>query len=414
MDRELSSEFLQKEKLKNYGKVIAVIVLIIIGFLGFRSIIKPTINSSILHTAIAETGPIEATITASGTVVPEFEQVITSSIQSKVDSIFHRAGEHIKSGESIISLNKEFVLISYNKLKDEYELKQNKKNQLKLNLERQLIDIQARYDIQKLKIESLRKKMQQEKRLFEIGAGSKNEMEKAVLDLEIAKRELIQLQSQINNQQLSLIADLKSLDLEIHIQKRNMDELKRQIELAEAKAEKDGVITWVNENIGSTVNKGDVIARIADLNSFKVEAKISDMHVSKLQVGNPVNVRINETDLRGTISNIRPTIENGVITCIIKLEDKKHELLRSNLRVDVYVVTSYVDNVVRVKNGPYINGSGEQDIFVIEVNKAIRKTVNVGATNFDYVEMTNEIQPGDKVIISNMQEYIHHKEIEIE
>ncbi len=413
MDRELSKEFTQKQRLKNFIRITLAVVIVLSLLYGLQSFLSPSLKRSVLRTAIAETGSIEATITASGIVVPEFEQVLTSPVQSKIDSVFHRAGEHIQKGESIVALNNEFLLIQHNKLKDEYELKKNKKVQFKLSLERQQIDLKAQQDIQKLRIKSLESKLQQEKQLFEIGAGAKMSMEKAAIDLEIAQRELRQLDRQIKNQQESLQADLKELDLEIHIQKKNMDELSRQMELAEAKSDRDGVITWVNDNIGSTVNKGDVIVRIADLNSFKVESRISDMHAAKLQVGSPVNVRANDIDLKASIANIRPTIENGVITFIVKLEDKKHQVLRSNLRVDVFVITSFKNDVVRVKNGPYVNGSGEQDIFIINGSKAIRKTVMVGATNFDYVEIMNDINPGDEVIISNMQGYIHHSEIEL-
>ena len=135
------------------------------------------------------------------------------------------------------------------------------------------------------------------------------------------------------------------------------------------------------------------------------------MHASKFLVGNLVNVRINETDLEGYISNNKPAIENGIISFTVQLKEKKHSSLRSNLRVDVFVITSSKDNVVRVKNGPFINGSGPQDIFVIKGDRAFRKTVTIGATNFDFVELEDQIKPGDEIIISNMQEYDHLKEI---
>ncbi len=414
MDRELSEDFVKKQKLKNYTRVAIIVVTVLLVFVGFKNLLTPSVKKSILHTAVAEMGSIEASITASGIVAPEFEQVITSPILSKINSVLFRAGEHIQAGQRIVSLNKEFITSEYNKLNDAFELKKNKKIQLKLNMNRQQIDLHAQHDIKKLKIKSLESKLEQEKRLFEIGAGAKATFEKAQLDLEIAHREFIQLGGQINNQKESIRADLKELDLEIRIQKENLDELNRQRELAESRAEKNGVITWVNEDIGSVVNKGDVIARIADLNSFKVEARISEIHAAKLKTGNPVNIRVNETSLRGIIVNIRPTIEKGIITFIVKLNDKKHASLRSNLRVDVFVITSMVENVVRVKNGPFINGSGEQEIFVIDGDKAIRKSVNVGAINFDYAEMKNNIKPGDKIIISNMEEYIHQEKIDLE
>jgi HlyD family secretion protein len=126
-----------------------------------------------------------------------------------------------------------------------------------------------------------------------------------------------------------------------------------------------------------------------------------------------VKIRINETNLTGIISSIKPTIENGIINFIVELDDKTNELLRSNLRVDVFVITSSKTDVVRVENGPFINGSGRQDIFVIDDDTAYRRTVIIGDTNFDWAEIESGLEPGEKVIITNMEDHLHQTEVRI-
>ena len=83
------------------------------------------------------------------------------------------------------------------------------------------------------------------------------------------------------------------------------------------------------------------------------------------------------------------------------------------MRVDVFVITSSKSNVVRIENGPAINGSGKQNLFVVTGNKAERRTVFVGATNFDYAEIESGIEPGEKVIISDMSDHQNRKEVKI-
>ena len=132
MDREIPKSLVRKRIIKRISVIVIVVLLITTGILGFRAILKSSIKRNMILTAFAENGSIEATITASGTVVPEFEQIITSPIQSKIEKVIHKAGESIGAGESILELNKEFIKISYSKLKDEYELKKNRKTQLQL------------------------------------------------------------------------------------------------------------------------------------------------------------------------------------------------------------------------------------------------------------------------------------------
>ncbi len=413
MDKELSKEHIRKRKLKKTIKYLFIFSLFVIFFFFFRYIINPSIKRDRIQTATTQIGSIDGTITASGVVIPQFEQVLTSPFTSTIDSVYHKAGDKIKFGEPILKLNNEFTMIDYKKLQDEYKLKINRKNQLSLNMERQLIDLRSEYEIMKLRIESLEAKVKAQEHIYEFGGGAKINLDQAVLNLKIARLELIQKGKKIKNQEKSLLADLKELDLNIKIHENNILELEKRLELAEAKAVRNGVITWVKDNIGENVNQGEIIARIADLEKFKVESKISDIHAPKLIVGNPVKIRINDVELTGKISNIKPTIENGVINFIVELDDKTNKSLRSNLRVDVFVITSSKTGIIRVKNGPFINGSGRQEVFVVDGDDAYRRTVVVGDTNFDWAEIESGLEPGEEVIITNMEDHIHQTKIKI-
>ena len=59
-------------------------------------------------------------------------------------------------------------------------------------------------------------------------------------------------------------------------------------------------------------------------------------------------LRVNENELTGRISSILPTIEGGIVTFKVKLDDKSNNLLRSNLRVDVFVILGVKEKILRV------------------------------------------------------------------
>jgi len=413
MDKEIAPEIIKKNRFKKIAKGIGYFTLFVIIFIVFSQIVKPRINRSRIRTSISEIGSITGSLSASGVIVPEFEQVITSPFESRIDSVYHKAGDKLDLGEPILKLNNEFTLLRYEKLLDEYELARNRKNQLQLSIQRNLIDLNTQLEIMKLQVESYRTKLEAQKLIYESGGGAKAKYDQAQLDLDIALLQKEQLEQRIINQTEALSADLAEIDLEIKIQQNRIKETEKQLELAEARTVRKGVITWVNNEIGSTVRKGDMIARIADLDRYKVEARISDIHAGSLINNGPVIIRVNDNDLSGTITNIRPTVENGIISFMIALDDNTNELLRSNMRVDVFVITSSKDNVIIAQNGPYINGSGKQNIYVVEGNKAIRRTVFIGETNFDFVEIESGIDPGEEIIITDMTEQRDRKEIKI-
>jgi HlyD family secretion protein len=413
MDRELPSEFVRKRGIKRAGVIVLSATILIAGFFGFRSLLTQSIDRSRIRTAIAERGSIRATVSASGTVVPEFEGVITSPIQTKIDSVFLKSGDHVSKGEPMLKLNTDALRLKHDRLSDELELQRTKKKQLQLQMTRTEAELQAQYEIKELQVKFSNAQLEREQKLYEVGATNKSLLEQAQLNVEIAQRELKLLDEQISNQQASLTTDLKAVDLEIRIRENSLAETERQMDLAEAKADRDGILTWVKDDIGATVSPGEAIARIADLGSYKVEAQISEIHAGKLEIGGAVIVRINERDLSGKISGVQPAVENGVMTFMVELDRRSDSLLRPNQRADVYVVTASRDNVVRVTNGPFYRGTVDQPVFVVKGDKAVRRMVNIGESNYEFVELQGDIEAGEEVIISNMWDYRHMKEIQL-
>jgi HlyD family secretion protein len=102
-----------------------------------------------------------------------------------------------------------------------------------------------------------------------------------------------------------------------------------------------------------------------------------------------------------------------VVSFDVALNERNNPLLRPNMKVDVFLVTSMQNNVMKVQNGAAFKGGITQDIFVVSNGKAVRKTVTTGMSNFDYIELKNNVKPGDVIITSDMNEYKNSKEITI-
>ncbi len=413
MDREIPAGKIKQKRAKRLIRIGGALVLVIAAVYVLTAVISPSVDRQRLRVAVAEVGPIEASVTATGTVMPEYEQVITSPVQSEIKAVLLKSGDPVKAGESILRLDKEAIQTNLRQLTDELELQNNKKEQFTNQLKRQEIDIQARYDIKEMQTQFVGSQFERVAHLYEIGGATKEQYDQAELNYQIAQRELEQVATQMSNQQESLEADLRELDIQIRIQQNRIREIERNLGLADATADRGGVITWINEDIGAAVRPGDIVARVADLGSFRVEATISDVHADKLRVGGPITVRVNEDDLPGHISNIQPAVQNGIMTFVVELDEKSNKLLRSNLRVDVFVITAFSGEVTRVENGPFFNGKNDQRVFVLRDGRAYCKTVDIGASNHDFVELRGDITPGDTVIISDMSEYRHLDEVAV-
>jgi len=413
MDKEITLEVTSQKRKK--GAVIAVIsitvlVLLIVALRGF---IKSSVKKAEITTATVEVGNIENTLNATGEVLPEFEEIITSPINASIKSALMDAGNKITPGQSILTLDKSTTQTEFDKLNFTLESKRNEIAKLKLDLAKSFYDIQSNNDIKQLRISSLADAVENAKRLFKAGGGTREGIEQAELNLKVAQLEKKQLENEIKNKQQTMQIEIKEAQIAAAIQENDLKALQRKLALANVVATRTGVITYVNKNIGANVHEGETLARIANLGSFKVSGSISDNSMDQLHSGIPVIIRINDTQLRGHVTNVSPSIQNSIISFDIQLDDRANKQLRPNMKVDVFLVTATHSKIMRVANGPAFKGPTVQDIFVINNGKAERRTVHIGLTNFDYVEIEDGVKPGDVVITSDMTEFKNSKEVTI-
>ena len=414
MDKEISSVEVRKQKGKVwiYGLIGLVVIILLVWWL--RASLSSSVKKSEIRTAVAETGAVENTLTASGEVQPEFEQVITSPITAVIQQAFLDAGSTVKAGEKILELDKESTQLNFDKQKDQLDLKRNGIVKLKLDLDKSFYDLKISDSIKAMRITSLRADVDNAKRLQKAGGGTREAIETAEMNLRIAELEKKQLENDIKIKQQTMRADLRESELTAQIQEKDLTEFQNRLYKANIVASRPGVLTYVNKNLGSKVAEGEIIARLADLGSFKVIGAISDTYADQLKVGMAVIIRINDTQLRGNLTNIQPSVQNNILSFDVALDSKATTLLRPKLKVEVYLITAAQSNVVRVANGPAFKGASVQDIFVIRKDgKAEKRTVKIGLANFDYVEIKEGIKPGETVIISDLSEYKNSKELEI-
>jgi HlyD family secretion protein len=414
VDRPLDSDFQRTRRLGRIGKISALVACLVALIVWLPGWIRPSVSRARIRTARVTLGSIEAVITASGTVVPEVERALSSPLDARVLRILKRPGDPLKAGDPLVELDASESVLGVEKLAKDLALKDNQQAQTRLALEKSLLDIEGRLNTKRLDLDSLRSDLADNRQLFKEGLISREKLRQAELAEAKAEIELKQVEGERDNVGQANQAQVDGLVLERSSLGKEVSEARRQLELATTRADRDGVVTWALTEEGVLVRRGDVIARIADLRSFRVDATVSDVHAKRLSVGMPVAVRVNDEDtLEGRISAIYPKIDNGVMTFTVSLADKSSKLLRSNMRVDVLVITDRKPRVLRLKKGPFAEGEGYRQAFVIRGDRAVRTPISLGLASFDDFEVVSGLAEGDEVIVSDMRDYLHLSEINI-
>ncbi|HZS47282.1 MAG TPA: HlyD family efflux transporter periplasmic adaptor subunit [Blastocatellia bacterium] len=413
MDREIDPSFQRKKIVKRGAVSVLSVSLLSVAFVWGSAWIRPSVSKARIRTAKVDQGAIEATITASGTVVPEFEQVISSPLDTRVVKILKKPGDVLTKGEPILQLDVAAAVLALEKANQQIELQKNQQEKAKIDLANTLDTLQSQWEIKNLEYKSFKAATSRDNTLVKQGLMSEEQLRQAQIDEEKTALELKQLDAAKKNAQESTKTQIEGLGLQMKSLEQDKIEAQRQLDLATTKSDRNGVLTWVVNDEGGTVHKGDVLARIADLNSFRIDATVSDVHANQIAPGMPTTIKINEDYLEGSVFSVNPTIKDGVLSLVVALKDKSNALLHSNLRVDVLVGTERKDRVLRIKKGPSIAGDGVHDVFVVRGDTAIKTQIKTGIASFDYYEVVSGLLEGDEVIISDMSDYLYLKEIKL-
>ena len=414
MDRIL----LNNEKTNsNFRKVIYGIL--VVGMFGgiyylFGNVLKKKGEAKEFHIVKVEKGKIRQTLTASGTVVASSEIVINSPIKSEIEEVHLSTGAEVEKGDLILKLEQSYTSLEYERLEDELSLRKNNISRLKLQFDKDLIDLEYRDQIKALELNELEAKLNDQDRLLKIGGATEEELEAAQLKLSIAKIEKSMLENELSFKRQVNSTDKDNLQLEYSIQQKRLKELGRKLKETSVKAINAGVITWINEDIGKTVNEGEPLVKIANLNRFEIEASTSDRNTKDLQIGLAVEVRIGKERLKGSVARILPEIINNTINFTIKLEENNHSSLRPSLRAEIYIIINEKNDVLRAKRGNALKGTKTQFVYKVKNNTAIKKRITKGLVSSEYFEIIEGLTEGDQIIISETEDFNHMDNFVIE
>ena len=411
MDREISKEIRIKEKRKSIikwviglGSVAGSIVLVL-------SLIQPTLKMDDVIVSKVDKGIIEVSVNASGKVIPAFEEIINSPINSRILEIYKRGGDSVDVGTPILKLDLQRAETDFQKLLDEEQMKRLQLEQLRVNIRSKLSEMEMKLKVSRMELSRKEVELRNERYLDSLGAGTTDKVRQAELSFTVGELQLKEDEQKYLNEQALNKADLKVKELELNIFRKGLAETKRTLEDAQVRSPRKAILTYVNSELGAQVVQGAKIAIVSDLSHFKIDGEIADTYGDRIATGNKVMVKIGSEKLNGTVSDITPLSKNGVISFTVQLDNDNHPRLRSGLKTDVYVMNAVKEDVMRIANGSYYVGKGDYELFVIKGGNLIKKKIRLGDSNFEFVEVIDGLQPGDKVIISDMTNYKNKKKL---
>lgn len=414
MDREISKEQRNREKRRMWMKWGGMVVVGIVAVIALMQLMQESLHERDIVFSVVDEGSIDVSVSASGKVVPAFEEIINSPINSRILEVYKKGGDSVEIGTPILRLDLLSAETDYKKQLDEVQMNELKLEQLRIQNRSKLSEMEMQLKVSRMELNRKAVELRNEQYLDSLGAGTTDKVRQVELDYNVSKLKLEEDEQKFINEQATADADLKVKELELNIARKTLAETKRTLDDARIKAPRKAILTYVNTEIGAQVAQGEKVAIVSDLSHFKIEGEIADTYGDRIAAGSRAVVKVGKEELAGTVTDVTPLSKNGVMSFSVRLEQDNHKRLRSGLKTDVYVLTAVKDSVMRIANGSYYVGPGEYELFVRSGNELLKRKVQLGDSNYELVEVVGGLKPGDQVVVSDMSNYKNKRKMKLE
>jgi hypothetical protein len=162
-----------------------------------------------------------------------------------------------------------------------------------------------------------------------------------------------------------------------------------------------------------TVKQGDMkleVRGLGRLTSGNTAAlKVAETHMQDVRQGEPAMIAFKNRKeiVGGKVTAVHPEVANGTMTVDVVIDDALPPGVNLEEPVDGTITVGGLKNVTYVGRPVFGGSNSRVMVFKLEPDghSAKKVSVQLGAASVNLIEIKSGLQPGDKVIISDMSKY---------
>jgi HlyD family secretion protein len=405
MDQPINAQTLRRRQRIRLATALAVLAGVCAAALGINRLAGPSAAAADLMLAAVRRGDIANTISASGVVIPEHEELVSSPIQTRVAHVHARLGDQVKAGALLLELDDHALRLAVDSAQEQLAQQENRLRTLTAEMEQKRKQLASAIELLELDLRSARDRWDRYQILRKSGAVKGEDLLTAELNVQRTTIQLRQQRDLVEDNRRGSEAAIEGARLQGSILRKQLDRARQLLEQAQVRAPFAGMVTSIMSEEGASVSTGQLVAKVSALDQFRIEAQLSDFHSSSLNPGQAVRVDVGGERLAGHIDTILPEIQNGAIKLLVKLDQPNHPRLRNKMRVEANIVTDQKSGVLLVDTGPAFNGKGSQAAFVLRDGVAHKVNLVLGSGDGKAIEVVAGAKLGERIVISDIKPY---------
>ncbi len=399
-----------KEKRRRLIIIVSAAVFVLAGITFFLARLKPaapTVERSLVWIDTVKQGPMIRQVRGLGTLVPVDIRWLAARTSGRVERIVLRPGAVVQPDSLILELSNPDVeqaalnaALSLKAGEAEYE-------SLVAQTDRNLLEMEARAASVKSDYERARLQAEVNEELFKDGLVASVVLKQSKVTAEAAAACWEIEQKRLELARRTRNAQIAPKDAEVARLRAQADLARRDAEALHVRAGVAGVLQALPLEVGQQVNPGSNLARVADPTNLKAEIRIAETQAKDILIGQTASVDTRNGVVAGRVSRIDPAVANGTVLVDVALTGDLPKGARPDLSVDGTVELERLDNVVYVGRPAFGQERSTVGVFRLDADDSIatRIPVQFGRSSVNTIEIVSGLQPGDRVILSDMSNW---------
>jgi HlyD family secretion protein len=405
-----------RQRKRLFGGILVVVALV--GLTIFFARLKraaPTIERALVYLDTVKRGQMLRQVRGLGTLVPEEIRWIAARTPGRVDQVILRPGAVVTTGDVILLLTNPDVEQAAANADSQLKAAEAELANLRVTLESGVLaaesvaaSAKADYETSKLRFE-VNEQLAKDGLISDLDRRlSRVTAEQAATRHAIEQKRFAFAQAAIAPQLAVKQAEVERLRAQARLRHDERDALT-------VRSSMNGVLQLLPVEVGAQVQPGTNLARIADPTRLKAEVRVAETQAKDILIGQPATIDTRNGVVEGRVARIDPSVQNGTVTVDVRVTGELPKGARPDLSVDGIIELERLTEVVYVGRPAFGQEKGDIGIFKLDAegNYAARVRVKLGRSSVNTVEIVSGLQPGDRVILSDMSQWDTHDRIKL-
>jgi HlyD family secretion protein len=389
----------------------ALLILIVLLFPALRRWMRAetAVDSTTVRFGVVTRGDLMRDLSVQGRVVASLHPTLFSSGPGIV-TIRMKAGAQAKRGDILATIDSK-------ELTTALEQSRASLGSMRAELERQKIvgrqsqlRAQQQVDLLSLRSEAAKRALDRNQRMFGEGLSNKADLEAAQDNVRTAQMELEQAKKELELARETLSFDLQTREQQYVRQQSVTDDLAKRVDELTIRAPFDGMVASVLIQDRDAVAAQQPIVTIVNLSSLELEIALPEEYGGETDIGTPATIAFNGREYQGRVTAISPEVANSQVAATVAFVEQPVGL-KQNQRLTTRLVFESKKNVLKVARGSFVDSGGGREAYVVDGQMATRRPIELGAMSVNEVEITNGLQAGERIIVSDTSAFRNAKTV---